>query len=258
MLRIPEFIQLLIGISTSRYLPPSGTAGLALSLVRGKSLVPAPPPMIIANIRSVAGVTGTSLIPIGSCCHDFKRRCAEGTQQASKPCCKSAASHKRDGEIFVWWRELIKKVWEADPLWCPKCSRKMRIVSLIDLEDVIERIAISGSAKRECACIPAPTRRRNDPRSVARRPLPRLRHRTGRGVLRRLKRPAAPECASRTPCSASPSPPAGVRARPVTRKSPVFDFRPTFVTLCPWKRTLPASDSWPTPQRAKSDFLSVV
>ena len=38
------------------------------------------------------------------------------------------------------WRELIKKVWEADPLRCPKCSREMRIVSLIDEEDVIERI----------------------------------------------------------------------------------------------------------------------
>ena len=38
------------------------------------------------------------------------------------------------------WRELIKKVWEADPLRCSKCSREMRIVSLIDQEDVIERI----------------------------------------------------------------------------------------------------------------------
>ena len=38
------------------------------------------------------------------------------------------------------WRELIKKVWEADPLRCLKCSGEMRIVSLIDEEDVIERI----------------------------------------------------------------------------------------------------------------------
>ena len=29
------------------------------------------------------------------------------------------------------------------------------------------------------------------------------------------------------------------------------------VTLRPWKRTLSASDSGPTPRRAKSDFLSV-
>ena len=38
------------------------------------------------------------------------------------------------------WRELIKKVWEADPLLCPKCQKEMRIVSLIDDGDVIERI----------------------------------------------------------------------------------------------------------------------
>jgi hypothetical protein len=38
------------------------------------------------------------------------------------------------------WRELIKKVWEADPLLCPTCSREMRIVALIDEREVIERI----------------------------------------------------------------------------------------------------------------------
>ena len=31
-------------------------------------------------------------------------------------------------------------MWEADPLRCLKCSGEMRIVSLIDQEDVIERI----------------------------------------------------------------------------------------------------------------------
>jgi len=82
--------------------------------------------------------------------------------------------------------------------------------------------------------------------SVARRPLARLRQRTGRGVLRQLKRPAAPECASRTPCSAAPSPPAAA-----------FDFRAHFCHSAPWKRTLSACDSRPTPRTAKSDFLSV-
>jgi len=38
------------------------------------------------------------------------------------------------------WRELIKKVWEADPLLCPMCQKEMRIVALIDDRDVIERI----------------------------------------------------------------------------------------------------------------------
>ena len=37
----------------------------------------------------------------------------------------------------------------------------------------------------------------------------------------------------------------------------MFDFRATFGTLRPWKRRLSASDSGPTPRRAKSDFLSV-
>jgi hypothetical protein len=54
-------------------------------------------------------------------------------------------------------------------------------------------------------------------------PLPRLRHRTGRGFLSQLKRPAAPECASRTPCSAAPSPPAAA----------VFDFRAHFCHSAP-------------------------
>jgi hypothetical protein len=38
------------------------------------------------------------------------------------------------------WRELIKKVWEADPLLCPHCHKEMRMVALIDEEAVIERI----------------------------------------------------------------------------------------------------------------------
>ena len=38
------------------------------------------------------------------------------------------------------WRELIKQVWEADPLICPDCQREMRIVSLIDERDVIEKM----------------------------------------------------------------------------------------------------------------------
>ena len=38
------------------------------------------------------------------------------------------------------WRELIKKVWEADPLLCPRCGKEMRIVALIDQREVIERI----------------------------------------------------------------------------------------------------------------------
>jgi len=62
------------------------------------------------------------------------------------------------------WRELIKKVWEADPLRCPKRSREIRIVSLIDEEDVIEAILRHlGLWQEGCACIPAATRRAKRP-----------------------------------------------------------------------------------------------
>jgi len=38
------------------------------------------------------------------------------------------------------WRELIKKVWEVDPLTCPRCGSEMRIISLIQDPDVIRQI----------------------------------------------------------------------------------------------------------------------
>lgn len=38
------------------------------------------------------------------------------------------------------WCELIKNIWEVDPLICPHCQGKMRIISLINDRDVIEGI----------------------------------------------------------------------------------------------------------------------
>jgi transposase len=38
------------------------------------------------------------------------------------------------------WRELIKKVWEVDPLTCPQCGSEMKIISLIQDPDVIRQI----------------------------------------------------------------------------------------------------------------------
>jgi hypothetical protein len=38
------------------------------------------------------------------------------------------------------WRELIKKIWEVDPLTCPRCGSEMRIISLIQDPDVIRQI----------------------------------------------------------------------------------------------------------------------
>ena len=50
ILFIPEFKQFEIGISTNRYFPPMGTAGLDLLAVSGCSLEPAPPPNIIETV----------------------------------------------------------------------------------------------------------------------------------------------------------------------------------------------------------------
>ena len=45
-----ELIQFEMGISTNRYFPAIGTAGLERLAVRGYNLVPAPPPRITARI----------------------------------------------------------------------------------------------------------------------------------------------------------------------------------------------------------------
>ena len=38
------------------------------------------------------------------------------------------------------WARLIKKVFEADPLVCPRCSGPLKIISLIGNDPVIEKI----------------------------------------------------------------------------------------------------------------------
>ena len=38
------------------------------------------------------------------------------------------------------WRELIKQVWEVDPFDCPRCGSEMKLIALIDDNEVIERI----------------------------------------------------------------------------------------------------------------------
>jgi hypothetical protein len=74
-------------------------------------------------------------------------------------------------------RELIKKVREADPLRCPEVLTEMRIVSLIDEKDVIERILRHLVLRKErCACIPPPTRRATPFSIRGSTTLPRLPH----------------------------------------------------------------------------------
>ena len=46
----------------------------------------------------------------------------------------SAKEHKRN------WARLIQKIYEIDPLCCPACSGKMKVISVIERPDVIKKI----------------------------------------------------------------------------------------------------------------------
>ena len=38
------------------------------------------------------------------------------------------------------WARLIQKIYEVDPLTCPKCSGEMKVISVIEDEEVIKKI----------------------------------------------------------------------------------------------------------------------
>ena len=50
------------------------------------------------------------------------------------------SSHQPGRAPSKTWRELIKKIWEVDPLSCPRCGYEMKLISLIHEPDVIARI----------------------------------------------------------------------------------------------------------------------
>ena len=43
-------------------------------------------------------------------------------------------------EYLKNWARLIQKIYEVDPLRCPKCSAKMKVISVIEEEEVIKKI----------------------------------------------------------------------------------------------------------------------
>ena len=57
------------------------------------------------------------------------------------------------------WARLIQKIYEVDPLTCPKCSGKMKVISVIEDEDVIKKILKHlGLWEREARPPPKPTK----------------------------------------------------------------------------------------------------
>ena len=47
---------------------------------------------------------------------------------------ESSKEHRKN------WARLIQKIYEVDPLTCPKCSGKMKVISVIEDQDVIKKI----------------------------------------------------------------------------------------------------------------------
>lgn len=50
------------------------------------------------------------------------------------------SEHKPKSIPSKHWRDLIKKVWEVDPLLCPMCQSEMKVVALIDCPGLIRHI----------------------------------------------------------------------------------------------------------------------
>jgi hypothetical protein len=73
-----------------------------------------------------------------------KRRKAQGEEPTTIEAFTevSASAAKRA------WARLIKQVYEADPLMCPRCTGPMRIIAFIEQPDVID-LPVPGTADRE-------------------------------------------------------------------------------------------------------------
>ncbi len=66
-------------------------------------------------------------------------------EQARKAVPGAAVQAPEDGQVIAArarsaWARLIHKVYEVDPLECPKCGAPMQVIALIDGAEVIRRI----------------------------------------------------------------------------------------------------------------------
>jgi hypothetical protein len=77
--------------------------------------------------------SATSTISVSSVAWSWQRKTAGCTRAIFPPPPGSAVFKQR-------WAQFIKKVYEADPLLCPRCGGAMRIIAFIDQREVIEKI----------------------------------------------------------------------------------------------------------------------
>jgi len=64
----------------------------------------------------------------------------EGERTSWKPEVIEVAPPPISKEMKKRWSYFIRKVYETNPLTCPKCEGEMRIIAFIDQPDVIKKI----------------------------------------------------------------------------------------------------------------------
>jgi len=71
-----------------------------------------------------------------------KKAAAEQAEKAGKPSGGDDASEAAPSRCTKTWAMLIKRVYESDPLTCPRCGSEMAVVAFIDPPqgEVIEKI----------------------------------------------------------------------------------------------------------------------
>src|SRR2546421_10943255 len=84
ILKTSELIQFDIAISTSRYFPPSGTAGFDRCCVSGNKRVPAPPPRITASRLCLAGIPMYANLNSENCREDRRKAVAVSSEMLRK------------------------------------------------------------------------------------------------------------------------------------------------------------------------------
>jgi hypothetical protein len=67
----------------------------------------------------------------------YALECQEGEAVIIKTCTVDVFAHKKSK---ARWARLIAKIYEIDPLICPKCNSEMRVISVITSEYEINKI----------------------------------------------------------------------------------------------------------------------
>jgi hypothetical protein len=93
-------------------------------------------PVIVLDVGGV--LVDFSLGPLIAALSKHRRDKVKQNQDEWIPC--FLESDESSKERRKNWARLIRKIYEVDPLTCPKCSGKMKVISVIEDQDVIKKI----------------------------------------------------------------------------------------------------------------------